>query len=112
MSEVAWTAGLAAVVAALAATVAATSSAAALPTLRSVVVDDEGETPDTPLSGYVSDRAVRAALAHTDGGQVTETEVGDDGAAYGVEIRKADGTHVEVELDAGFAVVDEELDED
>ena len=45
-------------------------------------------------------------------GTVTETEVGDDGAAYGVEIRLADGSEVEVHLDEDCRVVGEEADDD
>ena len=36
---------------------------------------------DAPLTGAALERATEAALAHTGGGTVTETEVGDDGAA-------------------------------
>ena len=46
---------------------------------------------DKPLTGSTYDQAVAAALAHTGGGEITETEVGDDGAAYGVEVRLPDG---------------------
>lgn len=69
------------------------------------------ETPDVPLTGSVLERATQAALAHTGGGTVTETEAGDDGAAYGVEIRKPDGRHVEVNLDGNFTVTGEEADD-
>jgi uncharacterized membrane protein YkoI len=67
---------------------------------------------DQELTGTVRERAVAAALAATGGGTVLETEAGDDGAAYGVEIRLADGRQVEVNLDAGFEVVGQEPDED
>lgn len=67
---------------------------------------------DQPLTGDTYDRAVAAALAHTGGGEVTETEIGDDGAAYEVEVRLADGTQVEVNLDANFAVTGSEPDDD
>ena len=43
---------------------------------------------------------------------MTDTEVGDDGAAYGVEIRLEDGRQVEVNLDADFAVLSREADDD
>jgi hypothetical protein len=43
---------------------------------------------------------------------VLETEAGDDGAAYGVEIRLDDGRQVEVILDESFRVVGREADED
>ena len=67
---------------------------------------------DEPLTGSTLEQAKAAALAHTGGGTVVETEVGDDGAAYGVEVRLADGREVEVSLDDGFAVVGEEADDD
>ena len=67
---------------------------------------------DKPLTGPTLDRATAAALEHTGGGTVTETELGDDGAAYSVEIRRQDGTQVEVNLDEGFRVIGEEADDD
>jgi uncharacterized membrane protein YkoI len=71
----------------------------------------DGDT-DQELSGATRDRAVAAALAATGGGTVLETEAGDDGAAYGVEVRLDDGRQVEVNLDEGFKVVNQEPDED
>jgi uncharacterized membrane protein YkoI len=67
---------------------------------------------DQPLTGETLQRATDAALQHTGGGVVTETEAGDDGAAYGVEVRLPDGTQVEVNLDAGFNVIGQEVDDD
>ena len=67
---------------------------------------------EQPLQGDAKDRAVAAALASTGGGTVTETETGDDGAAYGVEVRKADGSQVEVQLDADFHVIGSAVDDD
>jgi uncharacterized membrane protein YkoI len=67
---------------------------------------------DQELTGSTRDRAVNAALAATGGGTVLETEAGDDGAAYGVEIRLADGRQVEVNLDQSFKVTGQEADED
>jgi uncharacterized membrane protein YkoI len=67
---------------------------------------------DQELAGATRDRAVAAALAATGGGTVLETEAGDDGAAYGVEVRLDDGRQVEVNLDEGFKVVNQEPDED
>ncbi len=66
---------------------------------------------DEGLTGAALDQATRAALQHTGGGKVVETEVGDDGAAYGVEIRLSDGRVVEVSLDADFRVVAQEDDD-
>lgn len=67
---------------------------------------------DRPLTGDALERARAAALAHTGGGSVIETEVGDDGAAYGVEIRLEDGSVVEVALDRDFRVIGDETDDD
>jgi hypothetical protein len=67
---------------------------------------------EAPLSGGKRDKAVAAALAHVGRGTVVETEAGDDGAAYGVEIRLADGRVVEVALDENFSVVGQEGDDD
>lgn len=77
-------------------------------------VDDDGtnEVDDAPLAGADAERAISAALEHTGGGEVLETEVGDDGAAFEVEIRLADGSEVEVNLDADFAVTGSEPDDD
>jgi hypothetical protein len=67
---------------------------------------------DRPLTGSSLQRATAAALAHTGGGTVVETEVGDDGAAYGVEIQRDDGSVVEVQLDSSFNVIGDEADDD
>jgi uncharacterized membrane protein YkoI len=67
---------------------------------------------DSELTGSTRDRAVAAALAATGGGTVLETEAGDDGAAYGVEVRLPDGRQVEVNLDKSFKVIGQEADED
>jgi uncharacterized membrane protein YkoI len=67
---------------------------------------------DAPLTGEPRDRAVAAAIAHVGGGEVTDTEMGDGGAAYGVEVRKPDGTQVEVNLDPGYAVTSTEADDE
>jgi uncharacterized membrane protein YkoI len=67
---------------------------------------------DQPLTGTTLEKATAAALAHTGGGTVTETEIGDDGAAYSVEVRLADGRQVEVNLDKDFKVIGQEDDDD
>ena len=59
---------------------------------------------DRPLTG--------PDLEHTGGGVVISSEVGDDGAAYSVEIRLDDGRVVEVNLDERFLVTDAQQDED
>ena len=67
---------------------------------------------DRPLRGTDYDRATAAALEHVGEGSVTETEAGDGGAAYEVEIRRPDGSQVEVQLDANFEVMGAEADDD
>lgn len=101
MRKLFWIGGAAAVLAVAAAVAGGTAAMAA-----------SGGDSDVPLTGSDLEKATQAALAHTGGGTVTVTEVGDDGAAYGVEIRKPDGRHVEVNLDSGFAVTGEEADDD
>jgi peptidase YpeB-like protein len=71
-----------------------------------------GGDDDKPLTDSNRAKAVAAALAHTGGGTVTETEVGDDGAAYGVEVRLGNDKQVEVELDANFEVIRGAADDD
>ena len=72
--------------------------------------EDENEGPDTPISGADLERATAAALEHTGGGRVTETEVGDEESLYEVEVTLDDGTQVDVQLDEQFDVVGEERD--
>ncbi len=67
---------------------------------------------DAPITGSAHDRAVAAALEATGGGTVTETETGDDGAAYSVEVRLDDGSQVEVNLDTDFTVIGQSPDDD
>jgi hypothetical protein len=71
-----------------------------------------GGDDDAPLRGDRYDRATVAALEETGGGTVLETEAGDDGAAYSVEIRTPDGRVVEVQLDQQFHVIGSENDDD
>lgn len=71
-----------------------------------------GGDDDKALTGTAYDKATQAALEHAGGGEVIETEVGDDGAAYGVEIRKDDGSVIEVNLDENFDVIGSESDDD
>ena len=72
----------------------------------------DGDAGEQELTGPTRDRAVTAALAATGGGTVLETEAGDDGAAYGVEVRLDDGRQVEVNLDKAFKVIAREVDDD
>jgi uncharacterized membrane protein YkoI len=70
--------------------------------------DDDGT--DSPITGSALARAKAAALAHTGGGAVTETEVGDEESLYEVEVTLPDGSQVDVQLDERFRVVGSEGD--
>jgi uncharacterized membrane protein YkoI len=72
----------------------------------------QGGDDDQPITGPALEQATAAALVHTGGGTVTETEVGDDGAAYSVEVRLDDGRQVEVNLDENFNVIGQADDDD
>ncbi len=65
----------------------------------------DDDASDTPISASDIQRASDAALAHTGGGRVTETEVGDEESLYEVEVTLDNGDQVDVQLDENFAVV-------
>ena len=85
--------------------------AVALGAMTLTAVAQSGDD-DQPITGPALEQATKAALEHTGGGTVTETEVGDDGSAYGVEVRLDDGRQVEVNLDENFNVIGQENDDD
>jgi uncharacterized membrane protein YkoI len=70
-----------------------------------------GDDNETPIIGRDLDRATTAALEHTAGGRVTDTEVGDEESYYEVEVTLEDGSQIDVQLDRNFKVVGEEADE-
>ena len=65
---------------------------------------------EKPITGAARDRASAAALEHTGGGRVTETETGDEEGAYEVEVTRPDGSQVDIHLDARFNVLGTESD--
>jgi uncharacterized membrane protein YkoI len=69
--------------------------------------DDESHDP---ITGRALDRASAAALEHTGGGRVTETEVGDEESYYEVEVTTDDGRQIDVQLDKSFNVVSDKVD--
>ncbi|MEK6272953.1 MAG: hypothetical protein AABM42_09955 [Actinomycetota bacterium] len=73
---------------------------------------EANEGPDQAIGGSALDQASAAALQHTGGGQVTDTEVGDEESYYEVEVSLNDGSQVDVQLDRSFNVVGSELDEE
>lgn len=72
--------------------------------------DDDGAT-EKAITGPALERASQAAIAHLGGGEVTDTEVGDEESYYEVEVTTADG-QVDVQLDREFDVVGTEGDDD
>lgn len=67
---------------------------------------------EAPITGEALERASAVALAHTGGGQVSETEVNDEDSYYEVEVTLPDGSQVDVQLDEDFNVVGDEPDDD
>jgi uncharacterized membrane protein YkoI len=72
--------------------------------------DDDGD--ERAISGTALDRASAAALDHTGGGRVTETEAGDEESYYEVEVTRGDGSQDDVQLNRDFEVVGSEGDDD
>src|SRR5687768_13102502 len=71
-----------------------------------------GVQDDQPLTGDAYDKATARALEQTKGGTVSETELGDTGTTYEVEVLLPDGHQVEVNLDQNYQVTGQELDDD
>jgi len=67
---------------------------------------------EPPITGDALVEASAAALDHTGGGTVTETEVGDVESYYEVEVTMDDGRQIDVQLDEQFNVVDAEVDDE
>jgi hypothetical protein len=72
--------------------------------------DDDGS--EQRITGPALDRASSAALEHTGGGRVTETEVGDEEGYYEVEVTLDGGRQVDVHLDRNFNVLSGQSDSD
>ena len=73
---------------------------------------DDDDATETPITGTELQKASAAALAHTGGGQVTGTEVGDEESYYEVEVTLDGGAQVDVQLDRSFNVVSSDGDHD
>ena len=87
------------------AAIATAIGAAVLGTGAGMAYAGAREEPQTPITGDALTRASAAALAEVGGGRVSETEVGDEDSRYEVEVTKADGSQVDVQLDESFKVV-------
>lgn len=74
--------------------------------------DDEDDGRQQAITGGALERASEAALDHVGGGEVTETEAGDEESYYEVEVTRPDGGQVDVQLDRDFRVVGDAADDD
>jgi uncharacterized membrane protein YkoI len=77
-----------------------------------IAVGAGGRDDEKSIEGTALVRASAAALAHTGGGRVTDTEVGDEEGFYEVEVTLADGSQVDVHLDRDFSVLGDESDDE
>ena len=75
-----------------------------------IAAGGDDDASDTPITGAALQKASAAALAHTRGGKVTSTEVGDEESRYEVEVTLDDGSQVDVQLDEQFDVVGSETE--
>ena len=88
-----------------------------IPTLAAVVALGAGgvvwaSTANADLNGSERDRVSSAAVDAVGGGTVIDAESSDDrGEAYDVEVRKDDGTEVDVSLDKDLKVVNQDRDD-
>jgi len=85
-------------------TIAAAGALAAGGAAAAVAAGGDDDATDTPITGSALEQAKAAALADTPG-RVTGTETGDEESLYEVEVTRADGTQVDVQLDRDFNVV-------
>ena len=73
--------------------------------------DDGNDADDRALSASERTSAEKAALSAVSGGTVTQVEASDDGGgAYEVDVRDAENTEWDVELDADFKVLRKTVD--
>jgi uncharacterized membrane protein YkoI len=64
----------------------------------------------TPITGSALGKAKAAALQETGGGRVIATEVRDEEGYYEVEVRRTDGSEVDVHLDRNLNLIDSSAD--
>jgi len=74
--------------------------------------DSGGDDTEAPIAGSDLERASAAALAHTGGGRVTGTEIGDEESYYEVEVTLNGGGQVDVQLDEQFNIVSDSADDE
>ena len=78
-----------------------------------IALANGGDTEEQ-VTGPDAQKAKSAAIAAVDGGSVTEVERddGDGTGVFEVEVKRDDGSQVEVHLDRDLNVVGQEADED
>jgi uncharacterized membrane protein YkoI len=72
----------------------------------------DDDATDQPITGPALAKAKAVALGHTGGGQVTATEVRDEEGYYEIEVKRDDGSQVDVHLDRNFHVIGGQADDD
>ena len=91
---------------------AAVLAAAAIGGGAAIAAGGDDDATEQPITGAALAKVKAAALAHIGGGRVTGTEVGDEESMYEVEVTRADGSQVDVQLDEQFDVVGSEGDDE
>jgi uncharacterized membrane protein YkoI len=79
-------------------------------TAAGIAIGGGGADSEAPITGNALEKASAAALDHTGGGEVTDTEKGDEEGYYEVEVTRDDGSQVDVHLDEDFNVLGTEDD--
>ncbi|MFE1437431.1 hypothetical protein [Streptomyces sp. NPDC058739] len=69
-----------------------------------------GDDNEKPITGPALEKASAAALAYTGGGEVTDSEAGDEEGYYEVEVTLDNGKQTDVHLDQDFKVLGSETD--
>ena len=69
-----------------------------------------GEDSEAPITGSALEKASEVALAETGGGEVTDTEVGDEESYYEVEVTLDDGTQTDIQVNRNYEVVGSEIE--
>lgn len=72
----------------------------------------DDDATDKAIGGSALTKASAAALDHTGGGSVTETEAGDEEGAYEIEVKLDDGRSVDVHLDKNYKFLSQAGDND
>ncbi len=91
--------------------IGATAVVAAVLGTGIAIAGSDDDATERPITGEAREKAEAAALEYTHGGRVTATELEDEDSLYEVEVTRADGSQVDVQLDEDFKVVGDKADE-